>query len=90
MQNTAPPNASENADVVEKPKPEPGYMDTPAAAHHTGLSESFLNKLRMTEDGPPFIKVGRRAVRYRLGDLDAWMAGQLVTQSPRRLRDQWP
>jgi predicted DNA-binding transcriptional regulator AlpA len=67
--------------VDEKDKlPEPGYMDTPAAAHHLGLSSSKMNKLRMTKDGPPFIKIGHRSVRYRREDLDRWMADQLVTQ----------
>ena len=81
MSKTAPPDAPEIPDVVDKLElPAPGYLDTPAAAHHLGLSASKMNKLRMTKDGPPFIKIGRRAVRYRLDDLDAWMSSQLVTQ----------
>ncbi|MCH8113063.1 MAG: DNA-binding protein [Proteobacteria bacterium] len=27
--------------------------------------------------GPPFIKVGRRIVAYRAGDLRAWLQGQV-------------
>ena len=77
MQKLDPP------DVAEKSKlPEPGYLNTAAAAHHLGLSESFLNKLRMGDNGPNFVKISRRVVRYRQDDLDAWMAGQLVTQAP--------
>lgn len=59
-------------------------MDTRAvktrdASEHVGLSESTLEKRRLTGDGPPFVKIGR-AVRYRICDLDAWIAAQL-TQS---------
>ena len=83
MPNIAPTTASDSPETsaVEKPElPDAPYMDTPTAARHTGLSESFLNKLRMRDNGPPFIKIGRRAVRYRRDDLDRWMASQLVTQ----------
>lgn len=67
--------------AVEKPEqPKTIYLDTPGAARYTGLSESFLNKQRMGDDGPDFIRIGRRAVRYRRSDLDAWMTSQLVTQ----------
>lgn len=48
-------------------------MRTPAAARYLGVSESFLNKTRMTDAGPPFVKVGPRAVAYRIADLDAWL-----------------
>ncbi len=75
------PSSPETPVAVEKPKrPETPYLDTPAAAHHVHLSPSKLNKMRMGDDGPPFIKIGRRAVRYRRDDLDRWMASQLVTQ----------
>ena len=81
MSKSAPTTVPEIPVAVEKPElPEPGYLDTPAAAHHLGLSASKMNKLRMTDDGPPFFKIGRRSVRYRRSDLDAWMSSQLVTQ----------
>ena len=85
MSKTTPLTASDSPEtpVVEKPGlPEPGYLDTPAAARHLGLSPSKMNKLRMTYDGPPFFKIGRRSVRYRREDLDRWMTGQLVKQKP--------
>jgi len=46
------------------------------ASAFLGLSRSWLAKLRLTGDGPPFIKLGRQ-VRYRLGDLEAWLNGQV-------------
>ena len=33
------------------------------AAHFLGLSRSWLAKLRLTGDGPPYMKVGRRSAR---------------------------
>jgi len=52
-------------------------MRTPDAARYVALSESTLTKLRMTKDGPPFVKVGPRAVAYRKADLDAWLIARL-------------
>jgi predicted DNA-binding transcriptional regulator AlpA len=45
------------------------------AADYTGLSISTLNKMRLTGDGPIFIKAGR-AVIYDAADLDAWLAAR--------------
>lgn len=47
-------------------------LNVEAAATHTGLSVSTLNKLRVFGGGPLFLKLGRR-VAYDLGDLDAWL-----------------
>ncbi len=52
-------------------------MKPPAAAKYVGLAQSTLNKLRLTRDGPPFVKVGLRAVAYRRSDLDAWLASRV-------------
>ncbi len=41
------------------------------AARFLALSKSWLAKLRMTGDGPAYVKLGRQ-VRYRLSDLQAW------------------
>ena len=51
----------------------PFCMRTVAAAEYLALSASTLNKMRLTGDGPPFVKVGSRAVAYRKADLDAWL-----------------
>lgn len=56
-------NDSERQDVV----------DTRGASRFLGVSESWLNKLRVLnpEESPRYIKAGRR-VLYRLSDLLAW------------------
>lgn len=48
------------------------YLRTPAAAEHLNGSESWLNKLRMTGNGPPYSKLGR-IVLYSIDDLDRWV-----------------
>jgi hypothetical protein len=49
-------------------------LTTQEAAKRCGLSASFLHKSRVRGDGPPFLKVGRRAVRYDAAKLDVWLA----------------
>ena len=39
------------------------------------LSERTLERMRVTGDGPPFVKTGRR-VAYRSADIDAWIASR--------------
>ena len=48
------------------------YLDTRQAAAYLGLSPSTLNRMRVTGDGPPYSKVGRRVI-YDAGDLDRWV-----------------
>lgn len=60
------------------------YFTPDEAARYTGLSKSYLAKLRMgthKEPGPRFVKIGLRAVLYRREDLDAWIEANLVSAS---------
>jgi hypothetical protein len=43
------------------------------AAERLGISQRTLEKYRVTGGGPPFIKIGK-SIRYRIGDLDSWIA----------------
>jgi predicted DNA-binding transcriptional regulator AlpA len=43
-------------------------------AQLSGLSESSLEKFRMSGDGPRFVRIGR-AVRYRPADVRKWLDG---------------
>lgn len=52
-------------------------LDTHEAAARTGLSSSYLRKLRLTGTGPRFMKLGR-AVRYRESDLNAWLDARCI------------
>ncbi len=48
-------------------------LNTRQAAERCNLSPRTLEKHRVTGGGPPFIRLGS-AVRYRLEDLDSWIA----------------
>ncbi len=48
-------------------------MKTDEAGRYLGVSASLLNKLRLTGDGPVFVRLAGRAIRYRRADLDAWV-----------------
>ena len=55
-------------------------LRTSQAAEYVGLAESTLNKLRLTGDGPLFMKLGRVVV-YDLCDLEAWCAARKVAST---------
>ena len=52
-------------------------IKTSDAALYIHLSKPTLERMRVTGNGPPFLKLGR-AVRYRKADLDEWLASRLV------------
>lgn len=37
-----------------------------------GVAERTLEKWRRTGEGPPFISISRRCIRYRIADLRDW------------------
>lgn len=52
------------------------YLTEKEAAQYTGISQSYLAKLRMdigSVSGPRFIRIGLRSIRYKRSDLDVWM-----------------
>jgi excisionase family DNA binding protein len=53
--------------------PKRAKIRTREAARYTGLAESTLEKLRVSGEGCPFIRIGR-AVLYDPDDLDKWLA----------------
>ena len=48
-------------------------LTTPQAANVLGVSIAFLERDRWAGARVPFIKVGSRAVRYRLQDLERYI-----------------
>lgn len=48
-------------------------LNTIQAAEYLGVSKAFLERDRWAGARVPFIKVGSRAVRYRLSDLDSYI-----------------
>ena len=63
----ATPNAQAPSGAVSE------WLDEAAAATHLNVSRKFLEQHRTAGDGPPWHRVGRRAIRYSRADLDAWM-----------------
>jgi hypothetical protein len=53
-------------------------LNTEQAAAYICKSASWLNKSRMTGDGPVYLKIGG-AVRYLPEDLDSWLSGKRRT-----------
>ena len=56
------------------------WVNTEVAASYLGLAVSTLEKARVYGNSPPFSKAGR-AVRYRLSDLDSWMAARVINST---------
>ncbi len=53
----------------------PKFLNVNEAAERLGVSASYLNKLRLTGDGPVFMKLGVRVI-YDPADLATWLAAQ--------------
>lgn len=51
----------------------PIVLNAAQVAEQLGLSESTLAKMRLSGDGPPYSKLGRRVV-YLPDDIDTWIA----------------
>lgn len=73
------------------------YLSPHAASAYVGLAPATLAKIRcVSNDGPPFIRLGRKIV-YRKSDLDDWLTQRRATSTcdadrrlPRRLADPMP
>jgi len=48
------------------------FLSSSEAEQLLALPKNTLAKMRVTGDGPPFHKLGKR-VRYSMADLDAWL-----------------
>jgi Helix-turn-helix domain len=58
-------------------------LRTVQAAKRLGLSERYLEILRVRGDGPPFVSFGR-CIRYRPVDLDRWVEARLRRSTSER------
>ena len=59
----------------------PAVLNTAQAAKYIGFSKSELDRARISgelcgETPPKFFRVGKKAVRYRVEDLDNWLNNQ--------------
>jgi len=51
------------------------------AATLLGFSPRFLQSRRLRGDGPVYVRVSQRAIRYRVSDLEDWVEARLRTSS---------
>jgi len=51
------------------------------AARLLGLSKKTLQKFRLTGEGPRYVRVSTRCIRYRIIDLRAWQESKLVSST---------
>lgn len=52
-------------------------LNTTAAAQYLGVSKAFLERDRWAGARVPFVKIGTRAVRYRLDDLNEFIESRI-------------
>ena len=55
-----------------------GLLTTEQAAEFLGITPRFLEVRRMRGGGPRYVNISKRAVRYSLTDLQAWIAARTV------------
>jgi hypothetical protein len=84
--NSLPTNTTENTALQDD---ESRMLSERDAARYIGMSMSFLAKDRSNgyrygiTHGPEFVRSGRRTIRYRIEDLDAWiMKNRVVRELP--------
>ena len=54
-------------------------LTTDEVAEMTGLSPETLAQWRWLKKEIPFVRLGKKCVRYRQSDIDAWLAKRLVS-----------
>ncbi len=54
-------------------------LTTDDVATITGLSPETLAQWRWLKKEIPFVRLGKKCVRYRQSDIDAWLAKRLVS-----------
>ena len=61
---------------------EPERLLTPIqAADFLSLTPRWLELKRYHGDGPPFVRVSARCIRYRLSDIEDWIACRIRTST---------
>lgn len=66
---------------------DPVTLDETSAAMYLGVSVSYLRVSRLARpraDGPPYVRIGQRGVRYLRADLDDWLTSRRVTRATER------
>ena len=57
------------------------YLTVEQAADYLRVSKNYLDKLRVSGLGPPFVRLGRRKVLYRMSDLNEWVEERIYAST---------
>ena len=49
------------------------FMRTAQAAMRIGLAKNTLEKMRVSGEGPPFVRISPRRIVYEAAALDSWI-----------------
>ena len=71
---------SANKETAPTLLPSP-LLTTPQVADWLGLRPQTLDRWRMNGEGPPFLSINGRAVRYRKADVDAYLDASLCANT---------
>jgi predicted DNA-binding transcriptional regulator AlpA len=56
--------------------PDDPLLRTPDAARYIQMSDAFLAKARRFGQGPQFVRIGNKSVRYRVSALEQFLSDQ--------------
>ena len=70
------PRESDRHDNLNSP-----YLSVEQAADYLRVSKNYLDKLRVSGNGPAFVRLGRRKVLYREFDLDKWVEERIYAST---------
>lgn len=59
-------------------------LDTSALAEWLGVSRQWAEISRVRGYGPPYLRLAPKVIRYRVGDVKAWLAERASSASPTR------
>jgi predicted DNA-binding transcriptional regulator AlpA len=58
-----------------------GLISEQVAATMLGIGYTTLRRMRLRGEGPPFVVLGTRLVRYRESDLERWLTSRAAVTS---------
>lgn len=67
------PNLCYGRPMTTSPQPEPAYMTPREAADLLRVEPSTLKTWRRREQGPPFVRLGNRTIRYERRAVATWL-----------------
>lgn len=81
MTTDGPPNSSRIASnsAIARAVSMTKLLTTDEVAEITGLSRETLAQWRWLKKEIPFVRLGKKCVRYRQSDIDSWLEKRLVS-----------